>query len=251
MDFAEINNIWKKYLVEIMGEDALNETLYTNTCIKRLEVTDNLLKPVGQNDIKTNIYYNLVSDCITEPIYNLLLKNENEWFNKDQSIPFERRQFFLDKCIIKDKKFDTNFLIHHYQNMKAIGVRTFYEAINRIDSSHQNEKIVFLRQVGALLALHIFMVDYNKIALFTKMMGETNSLPPHAQIDQLVQFTLEKDDELCNEIENIKLGKNNVNYWNNFSITFAGTLSGENRKIIENYDGEKSINFFKKVFLID
>ena len=82
-------------------------------------------------------------------------------------------------------------------------------------------------------------------------MGETNSLPPHAQIDQLVQFTLEKDEELSNEIENIKLGKNNVNYWNNFSISFAGTLSGENRKINENYDGEKSINFFKKVFLID
>ena len=151
MDFAEINNIWNKYLVEILGEDALNETSYTNTCIKRLEVTDNLLKPVGQNDIKTNIYYNLVSDCITEPVYNLLLKNENEWFNKDQSIPFERRQFFLDKCIIKDKKFDTNFFIHHFQNMKAIGVRTFYEAINKIDSNHQNEKIVFLRQVMSLL----------------------------------------------------------------------------------------------------
>ena len=251
MNFEEINNIWKKHLVETMGEDALNETAYTNTCIKRLEATDNLLKPVGQNDLKTNIYYNLVSDCITEPIYNLLLKNENEWFNKDQSVPFEKRQFFLDNCIIKDKKFDTNFFIHHFQNMKAIGVRTFYEAINKIDSKQQYEKLVFLRQVGALIAFALLLVDYKKIALFTKMMGETNSLPPNSQIDQLVQFTLEKDTDLCNEIENIKFGKCNIDYWNNFGKIFGGTLSGQKIKINENYNEEKSNNFFKKIFLID
>jgi len=252
MDFAEIDSIWKKYLVEIMGKEALNNSAYINTCIKRLEVTDNLLKPAGQNDLKTNIYYNLVTDCITEPIYNLLLKvDDDEWFNKDQSIPFERRQFFLDNCIFKDKKFDTNFFIHHFQNMKGIGTRTFYEAINKIDSKYQYEKLDFLRKVGGLMALYILMVDYNKIALFTKMMGESNSLPPHAQIDQFVQFTLEKDIDLCNEIENIKLGKNNINYWSDFNKTFTGTLTGEKRKINENYNEEKSNNFFKKIFLID
>jgi len=251
MDFTEINNIWKKHLLEIVGEEASSHDSYNNACIKRLELTENILKIAGQNDLKTNIYYNLVTDCITEPMYNLLLKNDGEWFNKDQSIPFENREFFLNNCIVKDKKFDVNFYIHYFQNIKGIGVRTFHEAINKIDSNYQYEKLVFLRQVGALLAFHIFLVDYKKIALFSKMMEISNSQPPHIQIDQLVQFTLEKDTNLSNEIENIKLGINNIDYWNEFNKTFEGTLSGEKISINKNNIEEKSTNFFKKIFLID
>ena len=57
--------------------------------------------------------------------------------------------------------------MNYFQNIKGIGVRTFHEAINKIDSNYQYEKLVFLRQVGALLAFHIFLVDYKKIALFS------------------------------------------------------------------------------------
>lgn len=251
MDFSEIDKIWKKHLVECMGEDALNQSAYSNTCIKKLEITENLLKSIGQNNITTNLYYNLVSDSITEPIYNLLLKIDDGWFNKDTSIPFENREYFLSNCIIKDKKFDTNFYIHHFQNMKSVGVRTFHEAVSKIDPNYQYEKLLFLRQVGTLLAFFILIVDLEKIALFSRMMEVSNSLHPHAQIDQYIQLTLERDIDLCNEIENIKLGKNNIQYWSEFNSYFGGISDGKKFSINKNLKEEKSSNFFKKIFLID
>ena len=56
---------------------------------------------------------------------------------------------------------------------------------------------------------------------------------------------------MSNEIENIKLGINNIDYWNEFNKTFEGTLSGEKISINKNNIEEKSTNFFKKIFLID
>ena len=101
MKFEDIEIIWKRTTTELLGADNDFSKSIASWCRKKLEATENILKLKNQNTIETNIYYNLVSDCITEPIYNLLLKNNGEWFNKDQTIPFEKRQNFLDHYLIK------------------------------------------------------------------------------------------------------------------------------------------------------
>lgn len=249
MNFNDVNNIWKKNL-EILGPDALKETAYVDAGLKRLKATDEILKGIGQDDIKTNIYYNLVSDCITEPMYSILLKTgDGNWFNQSNPTPFDRRELFLS-CLKNETKFDKNFFIDYFQKLKSVGVRTFYEAAQKIDPNYQYEKLNFLRQVGALLAITIFYVDLNKITMFTKIPGSIDGLTINQQIDQFVQFALENDTSLFEEIEQIKLGKNNLQYWKNFEQDFFGTINYEiklNNETIKS----KTSNYFRKLFMID
>ena len=263
MKFEDIEIIWKRTTTELLGADNDFSKSIASWCRKKLEATENFLKLINQNTIETNIYYNLVSDCITEPIYNLLLKNNGEWFNKDQTIPFEKRQNFLDHYLIKfnQDNFDKQSYISYCQNMKAVGVRTFYEASQKIGSDYHYEKLVFLRIVGSIIALAIFSLEYsrkpedilklqNNIDMFKKINNEANFFSPPQQIDFLVQSTLEKDVQLSEEIEKIKIGKNNPKFWQEFNLIFDDVLNGKykvNNQVFE----KKTENFFRKLFLLD
>ena len=263
MNYKDIETIWKRTTIELLGSDNDFSKSIAGACKKKLEDTKNILQLINQDNIETNIYYNLVTDSISEPIYNLLLKNDDEWFNKDQIVPFEKRQNFLDHYLIKfnQDKFDKQFYINYFQNMKAIGVRTFHEASQKIDPDYHYEKLVFLRIVGAVIALAIFSFEYlrkpedilklqSNIDMFSKIDKEVNFLTPAQQIDFLVQSTLEKDIQLSEEIEKIKIGKNNPKFWKEFILTFEGVINNKH-KINNQIFEKKTDNFFRKLFLLD
>ncbi len=250
MTFEDIDKIWKKNLQDIYGAELLKQKHYSEHCLNKLKATENLLNTLGINDINKIIYYNLVDSSITEPMYNLLLKNEDEWFNKNQTIPYPNRQKFIDSLANKTD-FKTNMFIHHFQMMKGVEVRTFHEAAKKIKKEYQYEKLVFLRHVGAMLAYVILLVDIKKISLFLKIPGTLDNPQIHYQIDNLVGLILGQDTSLDNEIEDIRNGKSNINFWNDFNKKFNKLFDNKEIKINENLPIKKSSNFFRKLFMID
>ena len=76
------------------------------------------------------------------------------------------------------------------------------------------------------------------------------NFPIFKQIDTMVGLTLEFDTSLDKEIENIRNGHNNIDYWNNFKNDFYKPLNNE-IKINNSFSLGKSPNFLKKFFMID
>ena len=102
-----------------------------------------------------------------------------------------------------------------------------------------------------MLAYVILLVDIKKISLFLKIPGALDNLQIHHQIDNLVGLVLGQDTSLDNEIENIRNGKSNINFWNDFNKKFNKLFDNKEIKINENLPIKKSSNFFRKLFMID